>query len=478
MARSYGIEDNMNRYKVLLAVLIGSAMGPLDGSVVNVAMPTLSKVFNVGMSTVSWVSMSYLLVLSSLLLTYGRLGDMLGYRKLFLWGMLVFTVASALCGLSPVIGVLILARAIQAAGAGMMMAVAPAIITGTFPPSERGKALGFNAMAVAVGLAVGPSLGGFLLYSLGWSYIFFINLPIGIGGFLWARKILPDDGRLKPEKFDPPGAVLGFIFLASLLLYISKGQEIGWSSGTGYMLLIVFILAFTAFIIQEKRAEEPMLDLSLFRNRMFSAGNLSCLFNFIAQNSMIFLTPFFLTQAGFSTNQIGLIMTAFPITVLMVAPVSGVLSDKMGPLFLSTGGALLSAVALYLMSTLTLDVNAFDVVWRLVLFGLGNGLFQTPNNSSVMGSAPKNRQGIASGVLATMRNTGMVLGVALGSGIFTLRHSYYLRILPLTGKALEDAAFMYGLRDAYIMAAVVDILCMLASSVRGKRIEEPEKNVV
>jgi len=179
------------KYWILLAVLIGTVMGPLDSSVVNVAMPTLSEVFKAGMTTVSWVSMSYLLILSSLLLTYGRLGDMLGYKKLFLWGMLIFTAASALCGLAPTIGILIVARAFQAAGAGLMMAVAPAIITKTFPAAERGKALGYNAMAVAVGLSIGPSVGGILLKSFGWRSIFFINLPIGITGYFWARSAIP-----------------------------------------------------------------------------------------------------------------------------------------------------------------------------------------------------------------------------------------------------------------------------------------------
>lgn len=457
------------KYLILTAVLMGTVMGPLDTSVVNVAMPTLSEVFRAGMTTVSWVSMSYLLVLSSLLLTYGRLGDMLGYRKLFLWGMIIFTAASVLCGLSPTIAVLIAARAFQAAGAGLMMAVAPAIITKTFPPAERGKALGYNAMAVAVGLSVGPSFGGFLLKSFGWRSIFFINLPIGIAGYFWARSVIPPENELKKESFDPPGALLGFVFLASLLLYISKGQEIGWTSGLGFFLLIVSALSFTSFIIQEKRAREPMLDLSLFSNRMFSAGNLSCLLNFIAQYMMVFLTPFFLNRAGYSTNQIGLLMTAFPITMLLVAPISGTLSDKIGPLFLSTGGALISSAALYLMSTLDLSSSGFEVVWRLVLFGLGNGLFQTPNNSSVMGSAPRDRQGIASGVLATMRNVGMVLGIALGSGLFSFRYSYYLGILPQSGKTLQDAAYMSGLRDVFLMTAIIDMLCMMTSLVRGKQ---------
>ncbi|TYP51583.1 MFS transporter [Thermosediminibacter litoriperuensis] len=456
------------KYKILIAVLIGSIMGPLDGSAVNVAMPTLSMVFNADITTISWVSMVYLLVLSGLLLTYGRLGDVIGYKRLFLRGMLVFTAASALCGLSPFIGFLILARALQAAGAGMMMAVAPAIITTTFPRQERGKALGFNAVAVAAGLSIGPSVGGFLLYALGWRSIFLINIPIGIGGYLLAKRVLPAGQNLKHAKFDVPGAVLGLSFLTALLLYISKGQELGWSSVYARSLVVISLVAFAAFVMHEKKAEDPMLDLKLFCNRTFTAGNLSCLLNFTAQYIMVFLTPFYLNRAGFSPGQVGGIMTAFPLTVLFVAPLSGMLSDKLGSLLLSTLGAFTSAAALFLMGNLGLNAGIPDVVWRLMLFGIGNGLFQTPNNSSVMGSAPMDRQGVASGVLATMRNVGMVVGVAIGSGFFSARNSYYMKILPYPDRVLLDTAFITALRDAYLLAAFIDLLCMAASSVRGR----------
>lgn len=460
-----------DKYKILLAVLIGSLMGPLDGSAVNVAMPTFSEFFKVGMTTVSWVSMAYLLVLSGLLLTYGKLGDVIGYKKLFLSGMLLFTVASALCGISPFIGFLIASRALQAAGAGMMMAVAPAIITTTFPRNEMGRALGFNAVAVAAGLSIGPSVGGFLLYAFGWRAIFFINIPIGVAGYFWAKKVLPEGQVLKKATFDVLGALLGFMFLMTLLFYISKGQELGWNSVSARLLVAVSIAAFTLFIINEKRSRAPMLDLKLFSNQTFASGNLSCLLNFTAQYIMVFLTPFYLEKAGFSPGQVGAIMTAFPLTVLFVAPLSGMLADKVGSLWLSSAGAFICSAALFLMGKLGYDSSIFDVVWRLMLFGLGNGLFQTPNNSSVMGSAPKNMQGVASGVLATMRNVGMVVGVAVGSGFFTLRNSYYLAVLPYTGGMLIDEAFIRALKDAYFLAAFIDILCMLASLIRGKKDE-------
>lgn len=466
-----------DKHKVLLAVLLGSLMGPLDSSAVNVAMPIFSEFFQVGMTTVSWVSMAYLLVLSGLLLTYGKLGDVIGYKKLFLSGMLLFTAASVLCGLSPFIGFLIGSRALQAAGAGMMLAVAPAIITTTFPRHEMGSALGFNAVAVAVGLSIGPSLGGFLLHAFGWRAIFFVNVPVGIGGYFWAKKVLPEGQLLKKVDFDIPGAVLGFVFLMTTLFYINKGQELGWSSGSARLLVAMSAVSFILFIINEKRSRAPVLDLKLFSNRTFAAGILSCLLNFAAQYIMVFLTPFYLRKAGFSSGQVGAIMTVFPITMLFVSPLSGALSDRLGSPWLSGAGAAICSASLFLMGRLGQNFTAFDIGWRLMLFGLGNGLFQTPNNSSVMGSAPRNMQGVASGVLATMRNVGMVVGIALGSGFFAVRHSYYLAMLPSASGMLVDQAYIKALKDAYFLAAFVEIACMLTSLVRGKKGERlKEKN--
>ncbi|MGB9814009.1 MAG: MFS transporter [Thermovenabulum sp.] len=465
-----------NKYKVLFAVLIGSMLGPIDASVVNVAMPTFSKVFNAPVTTVSWVSMSYLLVLSSLLLTFGRLGDLMGYKSLYITGMGVFTASSLFCGLANKIGVLIFFRALQAAGAGMMMAVAPAIITNTFPKSERGKALGFNAMSVAVGLAIGPSLGGFLLTYYGYRSIFLINIPIGLLGMLLSNKVIPRFERKKKEPFDIEGAFLAFVFLFSILTFLSKGQEYGWSSKKSIFLLLFSIISFVLFILREKRFTHPMLDLTLFKNRMFAASNISCLLNYTAQYMMIFLMPFFLTKSGYSSSEIGIIMTAFPLTVLLIAPISGILFDKSGSLILSTTGAGISALSLVLLSKMPFNFRSIDVITRLIIFGIGNGLFQTPNNSAVMGSAPKDKQGVAAGVLATMRNTGMVLGIALSGGLLALRQNYYLRILPKASN-INELSFLYGVKDALFLAAFIDFLCILTSSTRGKNEESIEEDV-
>ncbi|SNX55055.1 MFS transporter [Thermoanaerobacterium sp. RBIITD] len=450
-----------NKWSILSAVLIGTVMGPIDGSVTNIAMPQLAKIFNTDITTISWVAMTYLLMLSSLMLTFGRLGDMIGYKKLYQYGLITFSATSAILSMSNNIYMLIIVRAFQAIGAGMLMSMAPAIITATFPATERGKALGFNAMPVSIGLAIGPTLGGFLLTYLGWRSIFYINIPIGIIGFIWAQAVVPDNKGV-PEKFDPAGALSAFLFLAGLLLFISKGGTWGWTSSASIISIAIFVTFFIIFIIIENKLEFPMLDLSLFKIRTFTFGNISTLINFMAQFTMTFLTPFLLQQMGFSTDMAGIIMTSFPLIMFVSAPLSGILSDKYGAQILSTIGALISAVALFSMSTLNLHSSMFSIMWRLGLFGIGNGLFQAPNNSSVMGSVSKNRLGIASAFLATMRNAGMVLGIAAGSAIFTNRKIFY-ETLSIS----KTNAFMFGLRDAYIVASIFSIISALTSLVRN-----------
>jgi len=210
------------RWRILAAVLLAGLMAPLDASIINVNLPTIAGFFDAPMTLAGWVPMAYLLVLSSLLLGYGRLGDMWGYRRLFLIGIVLFVIASALCGLSPSMWFLIGARAVQAVGAGMFMAVVPAIITTTFPADERGRALGLNGMAVAFGLALGPSLGGAITGWWGWRWVFYINVPIGVAGVLWCHRLLPPDPPRSREHFDGLGAVLAFGALFGFLFWVNR----------------------------------------------------------------------------------------------------------------------------------------------------------------------------------------------------------------------------------------------------------------
>jgi MFS family permease len=346
------------------------------------------------------------------------------------------------------------------------MAVQYAIIIASFPPTERGKALGINAISISAGLAIGPSLGGLLTHLWGWRMVFLINIPIGIAGLLWGRRVIPEM-RGQPGKVDVPGVVTAFVTLFSLLFLINRFQSLGIGYVSGALLLVA-VVAGVAFFWVETRAAQPMLNLSLFRNRTFSFASLSTLLNFMSQYVMVFLTPFYLQRVLHdASGAVGLIMTGFPLAVMAVAPFAGALSDRIGPHLLACVGAGLCAVSLFLMSGLSASAGPADVVWRLALFGLGTGIFQSPNNSAVMGNVPRPHLGIASGILATMRNVGMVLGIATaGAVLYAWVAPAVLQKAALDGA--DAAAFLAGLRYAYLAGAILAAISAVTSLVRSK----------
>ena len=456
-----------DRYSILAAVMLTNSMGPIDASIVNVSLPTIAEYFGARLSAAQWIPMTYLLVISSLLLFYGRLGDILGYRKVYLTGLVSFVVASALCGLSyffPTIYWLIAFRAIQGLAAGMLMAVSMAIITASFPPEELGRGLGIYAISISVGLAIGPSLGGFITYAWGWPFVFMINIPLGLAGFFWVRRILPVL-KGQPGKIDIGGALTSCISLSSLLLFVNYAQH-GGLSMTADVMLAVALLAAIGFLWIERRTDQPMLNLDLFRNLTFSFANASALLNFMSQFVLVFLTPFYLQRILHDTpNTVGLTMTAFPLAAMVVAPFSGALSDRIGTGILACLGAAISAFALFLMSHVPLFAASRDVAWRLAIFGLGAGVFQSPNNRAVMGSAPRPHLGMASGILATVRNVGMVFGIAAaGVVLYALVSPGILQQPSLRGT--EATEFLFGLRHAYLVGAILAAAAVATSLFR------------
>ncbi|MBN1454679.1 MAG: MFS transporter [Methanomicrobia archaeon] len=450
------------KWLILAAVMLGGIMGPIDASVVNVVLPTITDFFHAELSTAQWIPMVYLLMISSLLLTYGRLGDILGYRTIYLSGLAGFVFSSALCGFSRNIEMLIICRALQGITAGMMMAVSYAIVVAAFPAYERGKALGVNATSIAVGLAIGPTLGGFVATYLGWRFIFYINIPIGIAGLLLAARVLPGpliaEGRGK-QRIDVVGAGTAFIALFSFLFAVNRWQTM--EMHTRMPLLVVIIAALSLFLYTERHVLQPMVDLSLFKIKTFSFANLSSMLNFMSQYVLVFLTPFYLQRIlQYTPDQIGLVMVASPLVILIVAPFSGALSDRIGTRVLSASGAGICALALFLMAQIGVT-HALDVAWRIALFGLGTGLFQSPNNSAVMGSTPKQYLGVGSGILATMRNVGMVLGIAAGGAVIAYRLPFYA--------LYADNAFLCALHDAYIAGALFTGIAAFTSLIRYKK---------
>jgi EmrB/QacA subfamily drug resistance transporter len=449
------------RWGVLLAIGLGTFMSALDGSVVNIILPVVRQQFSASVAAVEWVLTVYLLVISGLLLSVGRLGDLRGHRSVYAAGFLVFLLGSALCGLSPSVSFLIGARGVQAIGAAMLMANAPAILTKSFPAEMRGRALGLQATMTYLGLTIGPSIGGWLATALGWRWVFYINLPVGLGALLLALRFVPrDSGNGARQAFDLRGAVTFALGLVSLLLALNQGHAWGWTSPATIGLMVGSVILLLVFLCMERTALAPMLDLSLFGRRTFSAAAGSALLNYVCVYVLLFLLPFYLLQArGLSTAQAGLLLTAQPLTMAIVAPLSGSVSDRIGTRLPSVLGMGLLAVGLFLLSGLAADTPSLVFVAMLGAAGLGIGIFVSPNNSALMGAAPAHRQGIAAGVLALARNVGMVIGVGIAGAIYTT-------VLSHSGGS-ETAAILDAVRVSYLLAAGIAVAGMGVAALRS-----------
>ena len=445
------------KWLVLAAIGIGTFMSALDGSVVNTILPVIKAAFKSDVATVEWVITTYLLVVSALLLSFGRLGDLRGNKTVYVTGFLIFVVGSAACGLSPTPAFLVAARAFQALGAAMLFANSGAILTKTFPTGQRGQALGIQGAMTYLGLTTGPFLGGWLTDTFGWHSVFFINVPVGLFATWMAFRVIPKDTPSeRSERLDLPGAVTFTAGLIALLLGLNQGHNWGWFSAPILGLLAGAILLLGAFIWLELRLPAPILDLSLFRGSIFRSSAISPILNYISIYCVLFLMPFYLIQGrGLTPSQAGLILTAQPLVMALTAPLSGTISDRAGTRLPTTLGMLILATGLYLLSRLTLLSPYYYVVIGLGVTGLGTGMFVAPNGSALMGDAPKSRQGIASGVLALARNVGMVLGISLAGAIFTtILAGGGADNLPETTVRAVDAGFLFASGVAVLAALV------------------------
>jgi EmrB/QacA subfamily drug resistance transporter len=402
---------------------MGSFMSGLDSSISNTVLPVIATSLHADVADVQWVVSIYLLVLSGLLLSFGRLGDLRGYRRVYLLGFGLFIASSAACAFASSVGMLIAARGVQAVGAALLAANSPAILTTAFPESRRGRVLGMQVTAVYLGLAIGPSLGGWLTTTFSWNAVFLVNVPVGIATFLLALRVLPHDRPAAApgnDRFDLPGAITFTTGLVLLVFGLNQAHQWGWTSLALAMCMGCAVLVLAAFVWIEMGSASPMLDLRLFTNRRFSLPVTSATLNYMSVFAMMFLLPFYLIQArGLSPAAAGLVLTAQPVVMAATASFSGALSDRIGSRLPATVGMCLIAVGLGVLSRLGLETPLVAIAGALLVIGLGVGLFSTPNTSAALGAAPRRQRGIASGVLATARNLGMVIGVGIAGAIFT-----------------------------------------------------------
>lgn len=474
-----------HKWWALVTVAIGTFMATLDSSIVNISLPAILSYFHSDLATIQWVVLAYLLAITALLLTFGRLADIWGRKKVYTIGFGVFTLGSLACGLAPTPSYLIGARVVQAVGAAMLQANGLAITSAIFPGKERGRALGINGAVVATGTTIGPTIGGLLVGAFGWQSIFFVNLPVGLIGIALALLVL-EEGRISTRRegattrFDPLGALLLAVALTTLLLALNRGDTSGWGSPPIIGLFAAALVCFAAFVFVERRVTAPLLDLTLFKIRAFATGNLAALCSFLAISANAFLMPFFLQLVlGFSPAQAGLLLTPTSLTLAVVAPLSGWLSDRLGARLLSSLGLAISSLALFLLSLLTAGAHYSDVLFRLILLGIGIGIFNSPNSAALFSSVPRDRYGVVSGFLPMMRNSGQVIGVALAGALIVAA------IAPVVGEAGLDAlragaqgdaaptallgAFMQGFRHAFLLSAALAACGAVVSLLRGPR---------
>ena len=434
----------------------------MDVSIVNISFPALTQVFQVGPSTVLWVSLAFSLTMTGLMLTLGRVADTLGRKRVYVLGFIIFTLGMAMCALAQSIGQLISFRVVQALGGAMLLSTGNAIVTAAFPPRERGKALGIMGAVVGTGLMSGPAIGGFLVDWLDWRSIFYLRLPVAAVGSLLSWQILKEDfSSVRDSRFDLAGAITILTGLTSLLFVINQGQTLGWTSPIILGLSLGSVGLLGLFVVIELRATVPVVDPSLFRHRLFTTANGSALFYFTASIFVIFLMPFYLiTGLGYSSSQGGLILTTVPLINALLAPISGSLSDRLGSRLLCTGGIALQLVGLLLLTTLSTSAQPFEVMMRLAVVGIGAGLFTAPNNSSIMGSVPRDKLGTGSAMIATTRNVGQAIGLAIAGAVFTGRQSFYQSTM---NPASATAALVAGIRDAFLVAAAMSFVAMVVS---------------
>lgn len=462
------------RWIILFTVLSATFMATLDGSIVNVALPDMSAKLNVSMAAIEWVVTSFLITIAATILIFGRLGDIKGKTKIFRFGVVFFTLGSLLCGFTNSLSVLVAARVIQAIGAAATMATNQGIITQVFPQNERGRALGVLGTFVALGAMAGPPLGGMIVSAISWKCIFLINVPIGIGVFISTIRVFPKTSKVLNEKLDIKGALLFTIAIVLLFGALVQGQSIGYDNLSMISAFVIASIAFIVFIVVERKMELPLLQLKIFNNSLFSISIICAFTSFIAISASNIILPFYFQDAlKLSPAVTGFFMMVSPIVLAVVAPFAGYLSDKIGSEILTLIGLVLTSLGLFFISTLNEKSPVSMLMLFIVIMTIGNGVFQSPNNSLIMSTVPKDKLGIAGSVNALIRNLGFVVGTSVATLLLYNRMSYKIGYRVIDYIKGRDDVFIYGMKCVYLSAAA---LCAVGVAITALRLYKSKKD--
>ncbi|MDF9844846.1 MULTISPECIES: MFS transporter [unclassified Paenibacillus] len=455
------------RWVILIVLNLFTFMSTLDGSIVNIALPVLVKQLNLPVAQVEWVTTGYLMAICAVILFFGKLGDMAGKIRIFRIGTVVFIVGSLLCGLSTNLPFLIVSRVIQAVGASMTMANSQGIVTDIFPANERGKALGLIGTFVSLGSIAGPSLGGIIVSTLGWEYIFWVNVPIGLIAIVLGTKVLPKDLIRVKSKIDLPGSLLFSFFIITLFAGLLLGQQFGYSDGRIIAALAAAAVSFAVFLMVELRSSAPLLQLSLFKNPLFSLSILCAFLVFVANFCFNIISPFYAqNMLGLSPFYAGFLLMLFPISMVIIAPLSGALSDRIGSEFLTFAGLIVMVIAQFGLARLHEGSSVILVGLWIAMLGVGSGLFQSPNNSLIMSKVPRTQLGSAGSVNSLVRNVGMVVGITIATSILfnVMSSKAGYRVTGLV--AGRPDIFLSGMHVVFMTSSAI---CLVSALLTGWR---------
>jgi EmrB/QacA subfamily drug resistance transporter len=468
--------EETRKWWTLAAVAFGLFMIMLDNTVVNVALPAIEKDLNISISQLEWIVTAYALVFAALLITGGKLADLLGRRKIFVAGLVVFTLSSLACGLAPSAGFLIGARAVQGVGAALMNPATLSIITATFPPKQRGTAIGIWAGVSALALAIGPLAGGLIVDNIGWNWIFFVNVPVGALGIVVSQFFIDESRDTSHEQsVDFPGLITSGGGLFALSYGLIEGNSRGWGSPEILGLFATAALLLVAFVVLESRQRLPMLDLSLFRIPSFVGANVVALLVSLGMFGVFFFVSLYVQNIlGYSPTQAGAIFLPMTLLIILIAPIAGRASDRIGSRWLMSGGMTILGISLLLYQRVGLHSTFWTLLPAMVLGGIGMALTMSPMTSVAMGSVPVDKAGVGSGVLNSFRQVGGSLGIAVMGAIL----ASYLHALPGTQLARQQyvdglhAALFVSALIAFAAAVVAVVLVRVRPSVEQARIAE------
>jgi DHA2 family multidrug resistance protein-like MFS transporter len=406
----------------ILTVFCGLIMAVLDGSIANLALPSISRELAADPSSTIWVVNAYQLTVTVCLLPLSSLGDILGYKRVYRTGLAVFLVGSLLCALSPNLPVLVAARVVQGIGGAGIMSVNTALVRFIYPPTKLGRGIGLNALVVGITIAVGPSVGALILSIASWPWLFAINVPVAIFALALARKSLPATPP-QPHGFDYRSALLSAVVFALFILGVDGAGHAAWRPAAAAGLVVAAGLGW--WLVRMQRGKPaPLVPVDLFASRSFTLAVGTSFCSFMAQMLSFVALPFYLEyQLGRSLHETGLLITPWPLMVAIMAPLSGRLSDRYPASILAGIGLALLGSGLVGLALLGPEASSFGVCWRMAMCGLGFGLFQSPNNRAMIGATPPARSGGASGAQATTRLLGQTTGTAVVALLFSINQS-------------------------------------------------------